>query len=124
MVGFGDLATAARDHLPIIVAVMNDGRYGMVELGNRALYGRTPPYPCDDLDISSTAASLGIDVAVIEHASDLASWTRPASRSGPFVLDVRIDPAVRMPKPERFEDLRKTVSEAAHTGDAPRREVA
>ena len=32
----GDIATAAQERVPMIVAVLNDERYGMVEIGNRA----------------------------------------------------------------------------------------
>lgn len=101
----GDLATAVRENVPIVVAVLNDARYGMVELGHMAIYGRTPPYPVTELDIAGIARSMGADAQIITSPSQILEGNiadRAALR--PLVLDIRIDRSVRMPK-ERFKQI-------------------
>ena len=101
----GDLATAVREQTPLVVAVLNDRRYGMVELGQLAIYGRTPAYPVDELDVAKVAQSLGADTAVIDSPGQiLAGEIAERAAIRPIVLDIRIDSSVRMPK-ERFKQL-------------------
>ncbi len=106
--GLGDVATAVREKVPFVIAVMNDERYGMVELGHTALYGRTPSFSAGVMSIPHLAAGVGAHVAVIEKPGDLLSldieWLL---MRGPVVLDIRIDRTVRMPKNARFEFLGK-----------------
>jgi acetolactate synthase-1/2/3 large subunit len=101
----GDLATAAREKVPMVIAVLNDGRYGMVELGNLSIYGRTPPYPTCEIDVKAFAQSVGAEAVVIEKPGDILGLSLEG-RVGPLVLDVRVDPEARMPnKNKRFEEL-------------------
>lgn len=99
-----EVATAAQHGLPIIFAVMNDQRLGMVELGSTALYGRTPPYSTGPIDVAGLGRALGAESHVIDGDGQLERLDL-GTRRGPIVLDIRIDEAVKMPKNGRFEAL-------------------
>lgn len=108
--GVGDVATSARENLPVIFAVLNDERYGMVEAGNMAVYGRTPAYPSGPFSIPDVAHGVGAKAIVIEHpnqilALDLAGM---AERS-PVVLDIRIDRSIRLSR-ARLDFIKQTAN--------------
>lgn len=102
----GDLGTAVREKLPLVVVVLNDRRYGMVELGHAAIYGRSPDYSCTELRIEELARGVGADVVVAERPGDLLALD-VTNLSRPLVIEVRIDPNVRMPTSKRTRDLGK-----------------
>ncbi len=106
-----ELSIAASEGLPVVMVVLNDQRLGMVELGNLAIYGRTPAYPIDHLDVTGAAKAMGARALVIDQPNQiLAAAATLHDRSGPLVLDVRIDRGVRMPKNSRFEALAASTS--------------
>ena len=101
-----ELLTAAQEKLPILFAVLDDHRYGMVERGNKHVFGRTPRYSSQPLDIAGLATKLGIPSASIVAPGqilelDLASRLR----EGPLLLDIQIDPEEGAPGTERFKSL-------------------
>ena len=101
-----DIGTAARERVPFIVAVLNDERFGMVEIGHTAIYGRTPPFPSGQMSIGSLARALGADAYEVHHADEILRLDRrQLLRDRPVVLDIHIDPGVRMPKNARFDFL-------------------
>ncbi|MBX3193262.1 MAG: thiamine pyrophosphate-binding protein [Labilithrix sp.] len=109
-----DLAVAARERIPIVVAVLNDERYGMVELGHEAIYGRTPEYPAGPMSVALMARSVGADATTIEHNNEIAAVDFSGLREGrPLVLDIRIDRSVKMPKNGRFDDIKATAKTPA-----------
>jgi acetolactate synthase-1/2/3 large subunit len=98
-----EIATAVAEHVPIVVAVMNDSRLGMVENGHQAVYGRAPRYDTTPMDVAEIARALGAQAFVVDGAGQLAGVDLMALRSqGPVVIDVRIDAAVRMPRKDRL----------------------
>ncbi|MEZ4446164.1 MAG: thiamine pyrophosphate-binding protein [Polyangiaceae bacterium] len=101
-----EVATAAAERLPIIFAVLNDGRFGMVERGHSALYGRTPSFSTHPTEISRVAEAFGADSLVIRRPGDIL-MTHLGSRSGPLVLDIHIDRSAEMPKTPRFDELKR-----------------
>jgi acetolactate synthase-1/2/3 large subunit len=104
---FADIATAAHERLPIAVFVLNDGRYGMVENGHRALYARTPDYGLNELDVATVARGAGARAMVVEQPDQLdPAALAEALRDGPVVVDLRIDPTVKLPRNKRFESLK------------------
>lgn len=105
--GLADVASAAAERIPVVFFVLNDRRYGMVELGNTAVFGRTPEYPVTE-DIALFATALGVPSIVISQPNELLRLA-PKLRltDGPIVVDVRIDPSVKMEKNSRFESLKK-----------------
>ncbi len=105
MNGF-ELATAAAERLPIVVFVFNDRRLGMVELGHKAVYGRQPSYPIT-MDVGHLARGLGAAFIRARRPGDI---TRHADMlrnpAGPVVVDVLIDPNVKLPRKERMSELK------------------
>lgn len=93
MMNASELATAAREKLPLLVVVYNDGAYGaeyqkLVNEGFRAQhsYNQWP-------DIGCTATGLGARSLTIRQPEDFeAAATAVAQLDGPLVLDVRLDP--------------------------------
>ena len=77
--GLGDVATAAQERVGMVVAVLNDERYGMVEAGNNAVYGRTPAFPVS-MSVSQLAEGVGARAAVIEEPGQIRSSTCSRSR--------------------------------------------
>ncbi len=111
--GMGEIGTAVREKLPLLVVVLNDKRFGMVEIGNTRIFGRTPEYSCDELRIDVLARGLGATAYVVERPGDIESLDLEAALArGPVVLDVRIDRDVRMPN-ERFDALAKERAQKA-----------
>jgi acetolactate synthase-1/2/3 large subunit len=101
-----EVATAVAERVPILVFVMNDNRLGMVELGHAAVYGRKPSYPTSPMNVADVARALGAQALTVERPGQIAAAELLAMRrSGPVVVDVRIDPSVRMPKKDRFATL-------------------
>jgi acetolactate synthase I/II/III large subunit len=101
-----EIATAVEQQIPIHVFVINDHRLGMVEMGNSAIYGRTPDYRIPTIDVPKLAESLGARSLVAEKAGDILRLPlRDFRNPGPVVVDVRIDRGVKMPKHGRFEAL-------------------
>jgi len=97
-----EVATAVSERLPIVVFVFNDQRLGMVEIGHQAVYGRKPEYPIA-MDVCQLAAGLGAEVLRVERPGDLrAAADMLKRRKGPVVVDVCIDPDVRLPKKDRM----------------------
>lgn len=98
-----EVATAAAAKLPLVIFVINDGRLGMVEIGNTIVYGRTPKFPTGPMDVAQLAASLGARSLVADEFGQIRDAPLAALRErGPVVVDVRIDPTVKIPKRDRF----------------------
>jgi acetolactate synthase-1/2/3 large subunit len=103
--GLGDVATAAQEGIGLIIAVLNDERYGMVEIGNNAVYGRTPTFALP-MNISNLAEGVGARARVIEHPGELQQLDLLAlAKDRPLVLDIRIDRTVHL-SPSRLEFLK------------------
>ncbi|MBX3228583.1 MAG: thiamine pyrophosphate-binding protein [Labilithrix sp.] len=112
----GDIATAAQNDVPMIVAVLNDERYGMVEIGHDAIYGRTPKFSMP-MDIKQLAEGAGAKCIVIDAPDQLKDLDLVAlAGNKPLVLDIRIDPTIHL-SPSRLEFLKKAASSSQ--GAAP-----
>ena len=101
MNGF-EVATAVSERLPMVVFVFNDQRLGMVEHGHKAVYGRAAHYPIQ-MDVGALARGLGAGFLRVSRPGDLlraADLLRDPR--GPIIVDVRIDPDVKMPKKDRM----------------------
>ena len=109
--GLGDVGTAAQEGIPMIFAVLNDQRYGLVEVGNNAVYGRTPSFACP-MNVAQLAEGVGATAVVIEQPGDILAHDLLAlSARGPLVLDIRIDREVRL-KNGRLEFLKEMANKA------------
>jgi acetolactate synthase-1/2/3 large subunit len=107
-----EVATAVELGLRLRIFVFNDQRMGMVELGNEVVYGRSPSFPTAPMDVQKLARGFGAETLRVRRSGDLLR-TAPFLRSctGTVVVDVRIDPSVRLPKKGRFDVFaQKTVA--------------
>jgi acetolactate synthase I/II/III large subunit len=105
-----DVAVAGRLRMPLVIAVLNDMRYGMVEIGNRAVYGRSPCYSTAPLSVRDLTGNAMANSISAERSGDILRLDLPALlEAGPVVIDIRIDRRVQMPKNKRFEELRAVV---------------
>ncbi|MBK9001616.1 MAG: thiamine pyrophosphate-binding protein [Myxococcales bacterium] len=112
----GELLTAVEQRLPLVFVVMNDARWNMVEHGFQAVYGRSP----DGLahargDFAVVARALGAAGVCIERPEQLERACLSEtlrSRSGPIVLDVRIDPSESLTRETRSAAIRHFRGEA------------
>lgn len=106
--GIGDVATAAQEKLPIIVAVLNNEHYGMVEAGHMAIYGRTPAFGTAPMDIAGVARAIGAEAAIIERPNQILELGLGAlARRVPVVLDIRIDRTISLSR-ARVEFIKQT----------------
>jgi acetolactate synthase I/II/III large subunit len=104
--GLGDVATAVKDQVPVLFVVLNDERYGMVEIGHESVYGRKPAYESGPMSVPEMAQSVGAQARVVRRAHELANLDlERLLKKGPVVLDVRIDRSTRMPKNKRNESI-------------------
>jgi acetolactate synthase-1/2/3 large subunit len=97
-----EVATAVAEELPLRIFVFNDERLGMVENGHQTVYGRSPDFATGSLDICKIAAGLGAATFAGRQPGDLLAQAELLRRHrGPVVVDVRIDPTIRLPKKDR-----------------------
>jgi acetolactate synthase-1/2/3 large subunit len=101
-----EIATAAQHGLPLVVAVFNDQRLGMVEIGHRMVYGRSPDFGLDPVDVAGLGAALGADTLTVTQPGELlAAAPRLSARTRPLVIDIRIDRTESMPRNARTQKL-------------------
>ena len=92
----GEVLTLAENGIGVVLVVMNDGCWNMVDKGFEAVYGRLPSnLPARPADIAGVASSFGaIGVRVTTPADLDVSRLRGLLDSGrPVVVDVRFDSA-------------------------------
>ena len=96
MMSLGELETAARLKLRMLIVIYNDAAYGAEvhhfgPLGHPLGLVRFP-----DTDFAALARAVGAEGITVRDANDLApvsSWLEHGS--GPLLLDAKVDPAVR-----------------------------
>jgi acetolactate synthase-1/2/3 large subunit len=101
-----EISTAAKYQIPAVWIVLNDGRYGMCEQG-MALQGfKDLDARIPETDFEVIARGMGADSSRVEKESELEEALQKAMKSsGPFVLDVVIDPTVPAPIGARIKSL-------------------
>ena len=105
----GEMLTAAQEKLPLVLAVINNGSYGMVENGLRFQFGRSHTFPLNPMNISRFAEGLGAKAIRIERPGDILDANIHLLLAGdqPIVLDIVVDPGVQMPASERLLALKQ-----------------
>jgi thiamine pyrophosphate-dependent acetolactate synthase large subunit-like protein len=96
LMSLGELETAARYHLPMLVVVYNDSAYG-AEVHHFGPEGQ----PVDiarfpDTDFAALARAVGAEGVAVRKKGDLApveDWLE--RRDGPLVVDAKVNPDVR-----------------------------
>jgi acetolactate synthase-1/2/3 large subunit len=100
---------AVREKLPVVFAVFNDARYNMVFHGERAQGRREAKWDSPWIDFALWARSMGIPGLRINHPGEItaARLDLLTTRKLPIVLDMRIDPDVRLKGAGRVERLQQ-----------------
>jgi acetolactate synthase-1/2/3 large subunit len=106
-----EVSTAVAHRVPTIWIVLNDGRYGMIEQGMRAL-GWTPfAVELGSHDFVALARAVGADGVRVETEVELdAALRRAIAAPGPFVVDVRTDPSETAPFGMRNQNLSRAIA--------------
>ena len=96
MMNLGDLQTAARYKIPVLILVINDGAFG-AELHNLQLLGMPDEESYyGDLEFAGIAESMGVPgttVRTIKELEQLRPWLE--NPEGPLLVDCKIEPSVR-----------------------------
>ncbi len=101
-----ELSTAVRYGVPAAWIVLNDGAYGMIEQGMRALGLRPLETALPATDFAAFAHALGARGLRVESEDALDDAMREAARTtDPLVIDVLIDPSEPAPFLRRIQSL-------------------
>ena len=107
-----DLATAAQHKVATTIVVINDSRLNMVHHGMNDLYGHTPDFSTQLIDFAAMARALGAEGHIVETKAQLREHLA-RTPNGPTLLDVRVDPNIRLGGSQRNAALRQ-FKEATH----------
>lgn len=91
----GDLETAARHEIPLIIVVLNDQAYGAERhfLDLEGISNDLARFP--DIEFAAVGSALGIESATVHSLDDLDDLDIATPRTRPLLLDCKIDPEVR-----------------------------
>lgn len=91
----GELETAARSAIPLLIVVYNDQAYGAERhfLDVAGLPRHTSMFP--DTDFAAVANALGMRGVTVTSVADLAPVKLDSRLGAPLLLDCKIDPAFR-----------------------------
>ncbi|MBO0848615.1 MAG: thiamine pyrophosphate-binding protein, partial [Pseudonocardia sp.] len=87
-----ELETLARLALPVTVVVFDDAALSLIELKQRPGQGDAGAVRFDPIDFAGVAAAMGVPSAMADDLARVRAALARA-RSGPFLLDARVDPA-------------------------------
>ena len=96
LMALGEIETAARYRLPMLVVVYNDAAYGAEvhhfgPMGHPVDLARFPD--TDFAALARAAGAEGLTVRSVEDLAPLTSWL--GRREGPLVIDAKVNPEVR-----------------------------
>lgn len=101
-----ELSTAATYGIDAVWVVLNDGRYNMTEQGMRSVGLAPHATGFHEVDFVATARALGADGVRVNREEDVdAALRRAREATGPFVVDVHIDPTNAAPVGARNKNL-------------------
>lgn len=94
-----EITVAVEQGLPVIFVVLSDQGYGLIRHGHRALGKERVDFDIPPVDFAMMARAAGAEAHTIREAGDfdLIDWQALATRQGPTLLDVMIDPEERPP---------------------------
>lgn len=94
-----EITVAVEQGLPVIFVVLSDQGYGLIRHGHRVLGKERVDFDIPPVDFAMMARATGAEAHTIRIAEDFEriDWQALASRQGPTLLDVRIDPEERPP---------------------------
>lgn len=112
----GEVLTCVEQRIPIVFAVMNDGRWNMVEHGFKTVWGQVPAGLTRKVaDFAAAARALG----AVSHRTlvpadlDSKKLGKLSERGLPVILDVRIDPRESLTTGTRSASLRHFCAEVS-----------
>jgi acetolactate synthase-1/2/3 large subunit len=100
-----EIATAVQEDLDVVFVVLNDGRMRMVEAGVQRIYKRGLAMDGPRVDFAALARAHGAFGYAINDLRELEDALQVLSRTGPTVLDVRIDGASAFPANARVQEI-------------------
>jgi acetolactate synthase-1/2/3 large subunit len=109
----GEVLTCVEHGIDVILVIINDGRWNMVNHGFKAVFGRAPSgLPAHVADLAGVARDFGAVGVRIERPEDLDRERLQglAALGRPVVLDVRIDPSLALSVESRSASLREFAS--------------
>ncbi len=108
MLMLNEMNTAAQYGINAVWVVLNDSAYGMIAQGMRSLGWKPFEVDFPRADFVAIANGMGVPGARVEKEGDLRSALERAMRAtGPFVVDVQIDPNEKPPANRRNQSLVK-----------------
>jgi acetolactate synthase-1/2/3 large subunit len=108
----GEVLTCVEHGIDVILVIINDGRWNMVNHGFASVYGRTPKeMPSHLADLAGVARDFGAIGLRIDRIEDLdRERIRGFAGMGrPLVLDVRIDPSLALSVDSRSASFKEFV---------------
>ena len=102
-----EITVAAQQQLPVVFVVLNDAAMGMVMHGQRLGQQESIGWQLNEVNYAAMARAMGIDGIVIERPQQLELLDMQAlfAKSGPTLLDVRIDRDEVPPMGDRINGL-------------------
>ena len=109
---------AAQQKLPIVFVVLNDAAMGMVMHGQMLGQQESIGWQLNDVNYAAIAHAMGIDGIVIEQPQqlDLLDFDALFAKSGPTLLDVRINRDEVPPMGDRIKGLAQQAGSATPGG--------
>jgi acetolactate synthase-1/2/3 large subunit len=106
-----EINTAVQLGLDMTFVVLNDSRLNMCHFGMLDRYGVTNDFGTPEVDFAAVAAASGARGSVVRTVEQLRAALRDTGR-GPLLLDVRVDPEVRLQGSQRTSALRQFTDNA------------
>jgi acetolactate synthase I/II/III large subunit len=101
-----ELATAVQHRVATTFVIINDSRMNMVHHGQAAIYNSKMDFSTQEVNFAQMANSMGAKGSVIRNETELrVALAQPAQE--PTVLDVRIDPDIRLAGSQRLAALKQ-----------------
>lgn len=94
-----EITVAVQQRLPVIYLIINDACYGMVKHGQRLTDAEPVGFELPTIDYAAMARAMGVEGYTIDTLDDLRALdiVDMCRKSGPTLLDVRIDPEANPP---------------------------
>ncbi|HEY6464292.1 MAG TPA: thiamine pyrophosphate-binding protein, partial [Polyangiaceae bacterium] len=106
----GEILTCVEHGIDVVFAIVNDGRWNMVNHGFKKVFGRLPTHlPAHMADLAGVARAFGAVGVRIDAPEQLApERLRAVVEPGrPTVLDIRVDPSLALSVESRSAALRE-----------------
>lgn len=112
LMGGQEITVAAQLQLPVVFVVLNDAALGMVMHGQRLGGQESIGWSLNQVDYAALAQAMGIASQVIDDPLSLEQLDLTAlfQRSGPTLLDIRIDPQEIPPMGDRVRAINSNES--------------